>query len=82
MVADIRHNGQSNYNAAKKGAPMKPFTTIAAGFFALVAVVHLLRLFIGWEIMVNGMLVPRWISAPGLMITAGMALMLWREARR
>jgi hypothetical protein len=61
---------------------MKPFTTIAACLFALVAVVHLLRLFIGWEIMVNGMVMPRWISAPGLLITAAMALMLWREARR
>jgi hypothetical protein len=42
---------------------MKPFTTIAVVVFAVIAVVHVLRLFAGWE-------------------AGGLALMVWREARK
>ncbi len=60
----------------------KPFTTVAAVLFALIAFAHLLRLLLGWEVTVNGMVVPEWASGPGLVITAGLALMLWRESRK
>ena len=60
----------------------KPFTTVAVVLFALVALVHLSRLFYGWEVTVNGMVVPKWVSGPGLVITAWLALMLWREGRK
>lgn len=61
---------------------MKPFTTIAAVIFALVAFMHILRLFFGWEVTVSGMAVPMWASVAGLMIAAGLAVMLLREARK
>jgi len=60
----------------------KPFTTVAVVLFAMIAVVHLLRLVMNWEVTVNGMVVPKWVSGPGLVITAGLALMLWREVGR
>jgi hypothetical protein len=60
----------------------KPFTTVAVILFALIASVHLLRLFLAWEVTVSGMVVPKWASGPGLVIAAGLALMVWREARR
>ena len=60
----------------------KPFTTVAVVLFALMAFTHLLRLLLGWEITVNGMVIPEWASWPGLVITAGLGLMLWREGRR
>ena len=60
----------------------KPFTTVAVVLFALIAFAHLLRLFFGWEVTVNGLVVPKWVSGPGLAITAGLALMVWREARK
>lgn len=60
---------------------MKPFTTIAVVVFALVAVVHLIRLFTGWEVIVNGFVVPVWASLVGLIVAGGLAVMLWREAR-
>lgn len=59
---------------------MKPFTTIAVAFLALIAVVHLLRLFAGWEAIVAGFVIPVWWSAFGLVIPGGLALMVWREA--
>jgi len=60
---------------------MKPFTTIAVVLFALIAVVHLLRLFAGWQVIVVGFSIPVWWSAIGLVVAGGLALMVWREAR-
>jgi hypothetical protein len=60
----------------------KPFTTVAVVLFVMIALVHLLRLLLGWEVTVNGMVVPKWASGPGFVITAGLALMVWREARK
>lgn len=59
---------------------MKPFTTIAVAVFGLIALLHLLRLFVGWELIVTGFVVPVWWSALGLVIAGGLALMVWREA--
>ncbi len=61
---------------------MKPFTTIAVIVFSLIAFMHLLRLFFSWEVTVNAMIVPLWVSMPGFVIAAGLAFMLWREMRR
>jgi hypothetical protein len=60
---------------------MKPFTTIAAVIFAVIAFMHILRLSFGWEVTVSGMVVPMWASVAGLVIAAGLAVMLLREAR-
>jgi hypothetical protein len=61
---------------------MKPFTTIAVIVFTLIAFIHLIRLFFGWEVTISGMIVPIWISAPGFLIALGLALMMWRESRK
>ncbi|MBM4140881.1 MAG: hypothetical protein FJ242_05220 [Nitrospira sp.] len=61
---------------------MKPFTNIAAIVFSLIAFMHLLRLFFSWEVTINGMIVPLWVSIPGFVIAAGLAFMLWREVRK
>jgi hypothetical protein len=60
---------------------VKPFTTITVAVLALIAVVHLLRIFAGWEVIVSGFVIPIWWSAVGLVIAGGLALMVWREAR-
>jgi hypothetical protein len=61
---------------------MKPFTTIAIIVFSVIAFIHLLRLFFGWEVTISGMILPIWISVPGFLIASGLALMLWRESRK
>jgi chromate transport protein ChrA len=61
---------------------MKPFTTLAAIVFAIMALVHLYRLIWGLEIVVQGHSVPQWVSAVGLIVAAILALMVWRESRR
>jgi len=60
---------------------VKPFTTIAVILFTLIAVLHLLRLFAGWQIIVLGFVIPVWWSAFGLVVAGGLALMVWRESR-
>ena len=60
---------------------MKPFTTIAVAIFTIVAVVHLLRILLGWEVIIQGTVVPMWASYLGLIIAGGLAVMLWRESR-
>ena len=61
---------------------MKPFTTIAIVIFTLVAFVHLIRIILDWEMTLNGVVIPMWASGLGLVITAGLAVMLWWEARK
>jgi len=58
---------------------MKPFTIIAIAIFGLVSIMHLLRLVLGWEVIVNGMVIPMWISGVAFPVAAGLAFMLWRE---
>ena len=60
---------------------MKPFTTLAAAIFALIAVAHAYRLATNCEIAISGMTLPLWVSWIGLTITALLAVMLWREGR-
>lgn len=60
---------------------MKPFTKIAVAVLTIIAIVHLIRLFAGWEVIVGGFVVPVWWSGLGLVIAGGLALMVWREAR-
>ena len=61
---------------------MKPFTTLAIATFSLIALVHLYRLIRPFEVVVDGAAVPQWASIVGLVVAAGLALMLHREARR
>jgi hypothetical protein len=64
---DLLKGGRRRHN--------RPFTTGVVVLLALIAFVHLFRLLLGWEVTVNGMVVPKWVSGPGLVITAGLALM-------
>jgi hypothetical protein len=59
----------------------KPFTWIAAAIFALMAVVHIIRLFTDFQIVVGSHNVPMWVSYGAIVITALLSYMLCREAR-
>ena len=61
---------------------MKPFTTIASVLFAVFALVHLLRMFFGWEVTINGSEIPVWVSGAVVVVAAALSWMLCREARR
>jgi hypothetical protein len=61
---------------------MKPFTAIAIAVFALIAFMHVVRLVLGWEVTVHGIVIPMWVSVLGLVIAIGLAWMLWHENLR
>ena len=60
----------------------KPFTSLAAIIFAVVALVHLLRLIYGWVVSIVGAEVPLWTSVLGVLIAGVLAAGLWWESRK
>ena len=75
--------GASNQSSVGDNpAHMKPFNTIAVAVFVLFAFVHLIRLILGWQVTVNHLIIPMWVSVLGLVVAAMLALMLWLENYR
>ncbi|MBC8022400.1 MAG: hypothetical protein H7Y14_04735 [Burkholderiales bacterium] len=60
---------------------MKPFTLAAVIVFAVVAIVQLTRLILGWDVVVNGVAIPMWASVIALVVAGGLAAMVARENR-
>jgi uncharacterized membrane protein HdeD (DUF308 family) len=60
----------------------KPFTIIAIGLFSLIAALQLLRFILGWEVTVNGLSIPVWVSGIAFVVAGGLAVMVWLEARK
>ena len=60
---------------------MKPFTSLACLLLGLVALLQLIRVVLGWEVVVNGFAVPLWVSVLAAIITGGLSLLVWRESR-
>jgi len=58
---------------------LKPFTSIAALIFAVICVVHILRLIFDWEVRIGSTSIPQWISIAGALFAGLMAIMLWKE---
>jgi hypothetical protein len=51
----------------------KTFTIIASVIFGVVALFHVLRIFLGWPAVVGGWTVPMWVSWIGLVIAGGLS---------
>ena len=60
---------------------MKPFTTIAVVALSVIALVQLLRVLLGWDVVINGVQIPPWVSVVACAVAAGLAAMVWREHR-
>lgn len=58
---------------------MKPFTRIATIFMAVVFLLHIARLIMGWDVKVNNIDIPVWVSIIGALVTGFLSVMLWRE---
>jgi len=61
---------------------MKPIQTVVVVFLSLLALVQLLRVLLGWSVLVNGNAIPIWASVIAVLVAGGLAFLLWREARR
>ncbi len=60
----------------------KPFTTIAALIFLLMALVHAYRLATHFQVVMGSHTIPQWASWIGLIVPAILAWGLWQESRR
>jgi len=60
---------------------MKPVQTVVVVFLSLLALVQLLRVLLGWSVVVNGIAIPIWASTIAVLVAGGLALLLWREGR-
>jgi hypothetical protein len=60
----------------------KTFSLVAGLIFLLVAVMHALRLAFRWEVVLNGWVVPLWVIAVGILITAYLAFESLKLSRR
>ena len=58
---------------------MKPFATATVIILALVAIVHVVRLLVGWSVSVNGIDIPMWASVIAVVVAGGLAAGLWKE---
>jgi membrane associated rhomboid family serine protease len=61
---------------------VKPFSQVAAVVFGLVAVMQLVRLLMGWPVLINGISIPLWASVIACLVAAALAVMVWRESRK
>jgi uncharacterized membrane protein len=61
---------------------MRSSNFMASVLLAVVALAHLLRLIFGLQVTVADRLIPMWVSAVAFVVAGGMAIALWRGARR
>ena len=61
---------------------MKTSTAVAAIFLVIVSLVHLLRVILQWKVTVNTAEIPISASVAACIITAALAIWLWRENKK
>ena len=57
----------------------KTFSVVAGVIFALVALLHLLRIYMGWPIVIGSWTAPMWVSWIGLVV-GGVGAVLFIES--
>jgi uncharacterized membrane protein YkvI len=60
---------------------MKPFTKIASIILAVIALLHLARVILQSEVMVDDVSIPMWVSAVIFIVATILTIGLWRESR-
>jgi hypothetical protein len=52
----------------------KAYLIVSTFIFALVAVMHLIRLTLGWSVMLGMTSIPLWVSLLAVLVSAGIAI--------
>ena len=47
--------------------------TVTAALFLIVAIAHLLRIILGWQIEIGGLSIPFWVSWLGVLVTGALS---------
>ncbi len=58
------------------------FNIVAGGIFAIVALLHVLRILMGWPVVVGGWMIPMWVSWIGFIVTGGLSYVALSLAMR
>jgi len=61
---------------------MKPVTMAASFLLAVVSLAHLMRILFGVRVTVADSVIPMWVSGVAFVVAGGLAIMLWRSARK
>jgi hypothetical protein len=56
----------------------KTFSMLAGIIFTLVALFHLVRIYMDWPVMIAEWSVPKWVSWVGLIVAGGLAIFGFR----
>ena len=62
--------------------PTRTFCKLAASIFALIALLQLLRIVMGWSVTLNGGDVPLWASWIAVAVAGALSLIGFRAAAR
>ena len=60
----------------------KAFSLVAGVIFALVALFHLVRIFMEWTVIIGDWPIPMWLSWIALVVAGGLALLGLRLSER
>ncbi len=60
----------------------KTFSLVAGVIFLVIALMHVLRLVLKWEVVVNGRTMPMWVSWVGVLIAGCLAYEDFRLSQR
>ena len=61
---------------------MKPATTLGVFLLALIAFGHLLRLLLGWNLIIADTVIPMWPSVVVIIVFGGLSVMICRESKQ
>ena len=61
---------------------MKPATTLGVFFLALIAFLHLLRVLLGWGLVIGDAVIPMWPSVVVFLVFGGLSVMICRESKQ
>ncbi len=53
----------------------------AGTLFLLIAMVHLLRVILSWDVIIGGFIVPLWFSVVAALITLALSVWMFKAAR-
>jgi hypothetical protein len=60
----------------------KTFTLVAGAIFAVVALLHILRILMGWPAVIDGWTVPMWVSWIAFVVAGGLSCFALNLAMR
>ena len=59
----------------------RTFNTLTGTVFLLVATLHALRFFFGWQAIIGGWIIPMWISWAGVVVAGFLAYSAFKKKR-